>query len=53
LTFLRHHGAGLSAALRGHWVRRSWASAHKEAVTRYVRALASSFAFIRNPANRD
>jgi ABC-type nitrate/sulfonate/bicarbonate transport system substrate-binding protein len=34
-------------------VRRSWASAHGEAVTRYVRALASSFEFIRNPANRE
>src|SRR5262249_21906035 len=34
-------------------VRRSWGSAHQEAVTRYVRALASSFAFIRDPANRE
>ena len=34
-------------------VRRSWADAHKEAVTRYVRALAASFVFIRDPANRD
>jgi len=34
-------------------VRRSWASAHQEAVTRYVRALASSFEFIRTPANRE
>lgn len=34
-------------------VRRSWAVANREAVTRYVRALASSFAFIREPGNRD
>jgi ABC-type nitrate/sulfonate/bicarbonate transport system substrate-binding protein len=33
-------------------VRRSWADAHKDAVTRYVRGLASAFAFIRDPANR-
>jgi ABC-type nitrate/sulfonate/bicarbonate transport system substrate-binding protein len=33
--------------------RRSWADAHKEAVTRYVRALAAAFGFIRDPANRD
>lgn len=33
--------------------RRSWAAAHREAVVRYVRALADSFRFIRNPANRD
>jgi ABC-type nitrate/sulfonate/bicarbonate transport system substrate-binding protein len=32
--------------------RRSWAEAHKDAVTRFVRALAASFAFIRDPANR-
>jgi ABC-type nitrate/sulfonate/bicarbonate transport system substrate-binding protein len=34
-------------------VRRSWAAANKEAVMRYVRALAASFRFIRDPANRD
>jgi NitT/TauT family transport system substrate-binding protein len=34
-------------------VRRSWADAHKEAVTRYVRALAQAFAFIRDPQNRE
>ena len=33
-------------------VRRSWAEAHKEAVTRYVRGLGAAFAFIRDPANR-
>jgi ABC-type nitrate/sulfonate/bicarbonate transport system substrate-binding protein len=33
--------------------RRSWAEQNKEAVMRYVRALASSFAFIRDPANRE
>lgn len=33
--------------------RRSWAVANKEAVTRYVRALSASFAFIRDPANRE
>jgi ABC-type nitrate/sulfonate/bicarbonate transport system substrate-binding protein len=32
--------------------RRSWAQTHKDAVTRFVRALAASFAFIRDPANR-
>jgi ABC-type nitrate/sulfonate/bicarbonate transport system substrate-binding protein len=32
--------------------RRSWAETHKDAVTRFVRALAASFAFIRDPANR-
>ena len=32
--------------------RRSWAQANKDAVLRYVRALASSFKFIRDPANR-
>lgn len=32
--------------------RRSWAQAHREAVTRYVRALAAAFGFIRDPANR-
>jgi ABC-type nitrate/sulfonate/bicarbonate transport system substrate-binding protein len=34
-------------------VRRSWAEAHKDAVTHYVRALAAAFGFIRDPANRD
>jgi NitT/TauT family transport system substrate-binding protein len=34
-------------------VRRSWADGHKDAVTRYVRALAAAFGFIRDPANRD
>jgi ABC-type nitrate/sulfonate/bicarbonate transport system substrate-binding protein len=33
--------------------RRSWAQANKEAMLRYVRALASSFRFIRDGANRD
>jgi ABC-type nitrate/sulfonate/bicarbonate transport system substrate-binding protein len=33
--------------------RRSWAKDNKEAVVRYVRALAASFAFIRDPANRE
>src|SRR5262245_17928463 len=33
--------------------RRSWAEAKKEAVTRYVRALAASFDFIREHANRE
>lgn len=33
--------------------RRSWAEANKEAVTRYVRALATAFDFIRAPSNRD
>ncbi len=33
-------------------VRRSWAETHKDALTRFVRALAGSFAFIRTPANR-
>jgi ABC-type nitrate/sulfonate/bicarbonate transport system substrate-binding protein len=33
--------------------RRSWAEAHPEAVTRYVRALAGAFKFIRDPAKRD
>lgn len=34
-------------------VRRSWAEANKEAITRYVRALAAAFGFIRDPGNRD
>ena len=32
--------------------RRSWATAHKDTVVRYVRALAAAFRFIRDPANR-
>lgn len=32
--------------------RKSWAEANKDAVTRYVRALASAFEFIHDPANR-
>jgi ABC-type nitrate/sulfonate/bicarbonate transport system substrate-binding protein len=34
-------------------VRRSWAQRNKEAMVRYVRALAAAFRFIRDPANRD
>lgn len=34
-------------------VRRSWAQAHKETVVRFVRAMAATFQFIRDPANRD
>lgn len=34
-------------------VRRSWAQAHREAVVGFVRAMAASFQFIRDPANRD
>src|ERR1700720_2345024 len=33
--------------------RRSWATVHKDALERYVRALASAFQFIRDPAKRD
>ena len=33
-------------------VRRSWAATHRDALLRYVRALAASFAFIRDPARR-
>ena len=33
--------------------RRSWAGAHKDTVVRYIRALASAFRFIRDPAKRD
>jgi ABC-type nitrate/sulfonate/bicarbonate transport system substrate-binding protein len=33
-------------------VRRSWAAAHQEALVRFVRAMAASFKFIRDPANR-
>ncbi|MSQ53677.1 MAG: ABC transporter substrate-binding protein [Betaproteobacteria bacterium] len=34
-------------------VRRSWAEKNKDSLIRYVRALASSFRFMRDPANRD
>jgi len=34
-------------------VRRSWASAHKDALVRYVRALAAAFRIIRDPSKRD
>jgi NitT/TauT family transport system substrate-binding protein len=33
--------------------RRSFAEEHKEAIVRYIRALARSFRFIRDPASRD
>jgi ABC-type nitrate/sulfonate/bicarbonate transport system substrate-binding protein len=33
--------------------RRSWAESHKDTVVRYTRALASAFAFIRDPSNRN
>ncbi len=33
-------------------VKRSWAAANKDVVVRFVRAIASSFRFIRDPANR-
>jgi ABC-type nitrate/sulfonate/bicarbonate transport system substrate-binding protein len=33
--------------------RRPWAAAHKDVVVSYLRALASSFRFIRDPQNRD
>jgi ABC-type nitrate/sulfonate/bicarbonate transport system substrate-binding protein len=33
--------------------RRSWASAHKDTVVRYVRALSSAFKFIRDPTKRN
>jgi ABC-type nitrate/sulfonate/bicarbonate transport system substrate-binding protein len=33
-------------------VRRSWAAAHREAVVRFVRAMAASFQFIRDLTNR-
>ena len=32
--------------------RRSWAEVHKDAVVRYLRALAAAFRFIRDPAKR-
>lgn len=34
-------------------VRRAWAAANKDIVVRFVRALAASFRFIHEPANRD
>jgi ABC-type nitrate/sulfonate/bicarbonate transport system substrate-binding protein len=34
-------------------VRRSWAKRHKEALVRFVRAMAAAFQFIRDPAHRD
>jgi ABC-type nitrate/sulfonate/bicarbonate transport system substrate-binding protein len=34
-------------------VRRSWADAHRETLVRFVRAMAASFHFIRDPANRE
>jgi ABC-type nitrate/sulfonate/bicarbonate transport system substrate-binding protein len=33
--------------------RRSWAAANQDTLVRYIRALASAFAFIRDPNNRD
>jgi len=33
--------------------RRSWAAANKDTLARYIRALASAFRFIRDPAKRD
>jgi ABC-type nitrate/sulfonate/bicarbonate transport system substrate-binding protein len=34
-------------------VKRSWAGAHKDILVGFVRAIAASFRFIRDPANRD
>ena len=34
-------------------VKRAWAAQHKDVTTRFVRALAQSFRFIRDPANRE
>jgi ABC-type nitrate/sulfonate/bicarbonate transport system substrate-binding protein len=34
-------------------VRRSWAESHRETLVRFVRAMAASFQFIRDPANRE
>jgi ABC-type nitrate/sulfonate/bicarbonate transport system substrate-binding protein len=34
-------------------VKRSWAVSNKDALVRFVRAIATTFRFIRNPANRD
>lgn len=33
--------------------RRSWAEPHKDTLVRYIRAMASAFAFIRDPSNRN
>jgi ABC-type nitrate/sulfonate/bicarbonate transport system substrate-binding protein len=33
--------------------RRSWAAANKDSLVRFARAMAASFAFIRDPANRE
>ena len=33
-------------------VKRAWAAAHQDVAIRFVRAVASSFRFIRDPANR-
>ena len=34
-------------------MRRSWGEKNKDALVRYVRALASAFRYMRDPANRD
>lgn len=34
-------------------VRKGWAQTHKDAIVRFVRAMAAAFKFIRDPANRD
>jgi ABC-type nitrate/sulfonate/bicarbonate transport system substrate-binding protein len=34
-------------------VRRSWADAHREAISRFVRAMSAASDFIRDPKNRD
>jgi ABC-type nitrate/sulfonate/bicarbonate transport system substrate-binding protein len=34
-------------------VRKPWAEKNKDALVRYVRALAATFRFLRDPANRD
>ena len=34
-------------------VRRSWGEKNKDALVRYVRALASAYRYMRDPANRD
>lgn len=34
-------------------MKRGWAAQHKDVTTRFVRALAQSFRFIRDPANRE
>ena len=34
-------------------VRRSWASANRDSLVRYVRALAAAFRLMREPANRE